>query len=199
MSLAENAAIYDLGQALTGASASRTRLARLFERMSISGRVLDLGGGTGSIQAYLPKGTQYICLDNEFPKLCRLRARFPGTAATLSDASCLPVRTGSIENVLTIAMPHHLEDRAWTLVLAEAQRVLRPCGYFFVVEPLKTTRWTGRVLWRLDRGSHPRARKDLLASIEKYFSIVYTDQYSILHDYFIAVSKNVKTPDAGLA
>ncbi len=137
MNLIANAAVYDFGQTLAGARASRTRLGRLFKSLSVSGRMLDIGGGTGSIQPYLTSGTAYMCLELEAPKPRRLMAKFPGTAATLSDASRLPVRTGSVENVLTIAVPHHLGNPAWELMLSETHRVLKPGGYLFLLEPLK--------------------------------------------------------------
>ena len=108
-----------------------------------------------------------MCLELEAPKPRRLMAKFPGTAATLSDASRLPVRTGSVENVLTIAVPHHLGNPAWELMLSETHRVLKPGGYLFLLEPLSTARWAGRMLWGLDRGSYPRTKEALLAILRR--------------------------------
>jgi hypothetical protein len=54
--------VYDSIQFLAGASITRSRLRHYLE--DCHGRVLDIGGGTGSLNALLPPGCRYTCLEN---------------------------------------------------------------------------------------------------------------------------------------
>jgi SAM-dependent methyltransferase len=188
MKIVETGWLYDCEQMVTGAARSRSRLRALFERMSLTGLILDVGGGTGAILPYLPSDSRYVCLDSDRLKLQRLRHCFPTAPAVLSDATRLAVRSESVDAVLAIALPHHLESVAFEQMLVETWRVLKPDGRFFLVEPIASARWTARLLWRLDRGSYPRACEELLAAVGRHLSVVHQERYSILHDYLIVVS-----------
>jgi ubiquinone/menaquinone biosynthesis C-methylase UbiE len=194
MKIAESGWLYDWGQTVTGATRSRLRLKALFQRMLLRGLVLDVGGGTGAILPYLPKDSRYICLDSDRLKLQRLRHCFPAAPTLLSDATRLAIRSNSVDAVLAIALPHHLEGTAFERMLGETSRVLKPSGRLFLIEPLAAAQWTARLLWRLDRGSYPRACGELLAAVGRHLSVVYQERYSILHDYLIVVGVKGSPP-----
>jgi ubiquinone/menaquinone biosynthesis C-methylase UbiE len=54
------------------------------------------------------------------------------TSLLVGDATCLPVRAGSVDAVFGFGVLHHLVD--WRAALAEIARVLRPGGTYFLEE-----------------------------------------------------------------
>jgi hypothetical protein len=53
------------------------------------------------------------------------------------------------------------------------------CGIF--------SRWAGRVLWRLDRGSYPRSAEELQEKLERKFKVIHWEKYSIYHEYVFGI------------
>ncbi|HUL35169.1 MAG TPA: class I SAM-dependent methyltransferase [Candidatus Eisenbacteria bacterium] len=100
--------------------------------------VLELGAGYGAATGQLLKlASQVTSLEYDQRALARLKARNPDQRITAirGDASALPFADQSFSSAIAILMLHHLksselQDRA----LAEAYRVLRPGGSFFVFE-----------------------------------------------------------------
>jgi ubiquinone/menaquinone biosynthesis C-methylase UbiE len=87
--------------------------------------LLDVGGGTGNYAAALAaEGWRALVLDRSLEMLARAEAK--GLPTTLADATELPFADKSFDAVMLVSMIHHVDDRA--AALAEARRVLRPCG-----------------------------------------------------------------------
>ena len=179
--------VYDSIQTLAGARIFEARLQR---RLSdCRGRVLDLGGGTGTMKGLLPRACTYTCLDNEMPKLQRCAKKAPGSAL-LGDATRMPVQSGSIDVVTAVFVAHHLTNHQFEEMLRESARVLKPKGSLILMDAVwKPSRLPGRILWALDRGSSPRPEVELRAALDRHFCIEQWDHLAIYHQYIIGVCR----------
>jgi ubiquinone/menaquinone biosynthesis C-methylase UbiE len=179
--------VYDLIQILAGVPFLESRLRRCLSEAR--GRVLDLGGGTGTLSGLLPPACTYTCLDNEMPKLRRCATRAPGSAL-LGDATQMPIESGSIDVVTAVFVTHHLTDDQFEEMLRESARVMKPNGLLVLMDPVwKPSRLPGRILWALDRGSWPRTGMQLHSTLERYFSINGWKDLAIYHQYIIGVCR----------
>jgi ubiquinone/menaquinone biosynthesis C-methylase UbiE len=179
--------VYDSIQTLAGASFTQSRLQRSLS--GCTGRVLDLGGGTGTMKGLLPPACAYTCLDNEMPKLQRCAMKAPGSAL-LGDATRMPVESGSIDVVTAVFVAHHLTSHQFEEMLRESARVLKPKGSFILMDAVwKPSRLPGRLLWALDRGSSPKSEVELHAALERHFRIEQWDHLAVYHQYIIAACR----------
>jgi ubiquinone/menaquinone biosynthesis C-methylase UbiE len=179
--------VYDLTQFLAGAPIFHSRLRRTLS--GCSGRVVDIGGGTGTLSGLLPPACAYTCLDNEMPKLRRCASKAPGSAL-LGDATQMPIESGSIDVVTAIFVTHHLTDDQLQEMLRETARVLTPKGLLIVMDPVwKPSRLPGRILWALDRGSWPRTRDQLRAALDLHFCVDQWNRMAIYHEYILGVCR----------
>jgi ubiquinone/menaquinone biosynthesis C-methylase UbiE len=179
--------VYDSIQVLAGASITRRRLRRYLA--DCGGRVLDIGGGTGALAGLLPMGCSCTCLDNEMPKLqcCAGKAL---ASPLLADATLMPIQSGSIDVVTCVAVTHHLTDDQLDEVLRESARVLKTEGSLILMDAvLKPSRLTGRILWALDRGAHPKPSAILRLAIERHFSVDQWERLAVYHEYIITVCR----------
>lgn len=104
-----------------------------------SGPVLDIGGGTGVTQHFLPEAAVYVCLD---PDLSWIRPDWTAFHANFREevrprlfvhgvGEYLPFRDASFERAFAFWSLNHSREPGQ--VLKEACRVLQPGGLFFVV------------------------------------------------------------------
>jgi SAM-dependent methyltransferase len=109
-------------------------VAPVYDHIQMSGRVLDVGGGAGSVRHFLPPGTQFVsvdpfigCVDNVPPAK---KAVYPCFYEHLNFiAACaefLPFQTTSFDWVHMRSMLDHVHSP--DLALLEARRVLKPDG-----------------------------------------------------------------------
>jgi ubiquinone/menaquinone biosynthesis C-methylase UbiE len=179
--------VFDLVQNLVGGAPVAARLREHCRAIPPGALVLDLAGGTGSARQYLPAECRYVCLDNELPKLTGFRAKDAGGNAILGDCTAVPLRDGSVDAVLCIAMSHHLTDEQLCSFWNEAARVLKPDGRFLFFDPVYAPgRLAGRLLWRLDRGAHPRSAGVLLRHLDSCFQVLHHEEFAVYHQYFLA-------------
>lgn len=184
--LVANPMVYDAVQVLAGANISARRLRPQFEALRAARVVLDVGGGTGWTRTLWPGDGTYICLDTDPTKLRGYRRKWPDGAALLGDAARLPIADRSVDLVTCVAVFHHLTDAVLAAALQEFQRVLRSSGVLLCVEPLwAPSRPFGRLLWRYDRGAHPRSNDALRTLLERGFAPLHTEQYAIWHEYLL--------------
>jgi SAM-dependent methyltransferase len=184
---AEHPWVYDHIQTLAGQKQSLERISPRIAAIRADS-VLDVGGGTGASRDLWPEGCRYVCLDIEMPKLKGFRSKVPGGLAVLSDATRMPIASGSLDVVMCMAVLHHLADAMLNQVFDEALRVLRVGGHLIVLDPvLNRERWAGRVLWRLDRGSYPRKAEELREKLESRFKVIHWDRYAIYHEYVFGI------------
>lgn len=183
--------VYDLSQNLAGAHLVRRRLRRHLATVCKSPhRILDIGGGTGTLQALAPFGCRYFCLDIETPKLQRYVQVNPSPNPLLADATRMPVRTGSIDLVTWVFVAHHLTDEMLAAALDETGRVLKDGGRILFLDPVfSARRWPGRLLWKLDRGSHPRSEEDLRSVLHSRFQMEQWARFTIFHRYLLGIGR----------
>jgi ubiquinone/menaquinone biosynthesis C-methylase UbiE len=179
--------VYDRIQTFAGQKQSVERMSRYTAAIPAE-TVVDVGGGTGAWRRLWSAGCRYICLDIEMPKLKGFRSKVPDGFAVHSDATRMPIATGSADVVMCMAVMHHLTDSMLDQVLEEALRVLRIGGQLILLDPvLNRERRLGRILWRLDRGSHPRTAEQLREMLEARFKILYWEKYAIYHEYVLGI------------
>jgi ubiquinone/menaquinone biosynthesis C-methylase UbiE len=174
--IASHGAIYDLIQTALGVKFLYRRIQKVLEANAGYRDVLDLGGGTGRVQTLLDSSCNYYCLDNEEPKLLQFRKR----------------NLQGMDLVVCIAVSHHLSDPQLQRMLRETTRILRSGGRLIFYDPLWASKWIpGRILWSLDRGSHPRAKVTLLKIVAEHLRIVHQEEFRLAHDYLLLVASKM--------
>ncbi len=181
--------VYDRIQSLAGQKENLDRIARHTAAMRTE-VVVDVGGGTGAARRLWPASCRYVCLDVELPKLKGFRSKVPGGFAVLSDATQMPIATGAADVVICMAVVHHLTEEMLDKVLDEALRVLKVGGRLILLDPvLNREILAGRILWKLDRGSHPRTEGELRMKLEERFHIVHWEKFTIYHEYVLGIGE----------
>lgn len=136
---------------------------RLLERLDVvrltPSAVLDLGAGTGHASRELKRrysSAKVIALDLSLPMLrasARQQSLLRRFAAVCADAHRLPLRTGSLDLVLSSLLLEWCHDP--DAVFAEVARVLRPQGLFTFTTVGPDTLQELRELWHgLDNATH---------------------------------------------
>jgi SAM-dependent methyltransferase len=189
--IAGHPAVFNAIQDLAGRRAIVRRLQPWLDRLT--GRVLDVGGGTGRLRGDLPPDVQYICVDLEARKL-----RY-ASGALLADAAALPFASATMDGALLFGVLHHLTDEVIERVIDEIARVLEPGGRVIAIDPISVPapKLTSRGLWRLDRGHHLRSSTALDAAVRRRFTIEEALHFDVFHHYFAANCVRFTEADAG--
>ena len=158
------ARIYDRSLAGTEEAGLRQRRAALLA--GASGRVLELGAGTGLNLAHYPPAVRELVLtEPEAPMLRRLTARAAASASRVgtvqAPAERLPFPAGSFDAVVSTLTLCTVDDLP--AALAEARRVLVPGGRLLFLEHVRaddarTARLQDRLtpIWKwIGHGCHP--------------------------------------------
>jgi SAM-dependent methyltransferase len=106
---------------------------------TLSGDVLDLGGGIGIVRDYLPRGTEYTVIDPSLDwlgaKWSSLAKRFPSLETKprfiRGIGEYLPFPAQAFDAVLALWSLNHVDNLE--LVFSEVYRVLRVNGRFLIV------------------------------------------------------------------
>jgi ubiquinone/menaquinone biosynthesis C-methylase UbiE len=186
--LLANSTLYELVQTLTGSRISEAKMRAALGALPSGTRILDAGGGTGILARIFDRGHLYICMDIE---LARVRfAEDRGAEALVGDAARMPVGTGAIDLVVLRAVSHHLADKDFALMIDESCRVLKPGGRLLFLDAIWAKSWLpGRLLWRIDQGSHPRTVDQMIKVLEAHFELESPVTYAVLHRYFLALAR----------
>jgi ubiquinone/menaquinone biosynthesis C-methylase UbiE len=175
--------MYDLIQRSVGVSVVYRQVAP-WVRFAPGMRVLDVGGGTGTLKQLFAPGVQHFCLDVERPKLERYVQKFEDARPIQGDGTALPVRDGKADAVTLALVTHHLNDAQLEGVLNEVARVLADNGVLVLYDAVwAPTRFGSRLLWKVDRGSHPRLAEQLATAIRRNFDVVEQQQFTVIHRY----------------
>jgi len=136
-----------------------------------SGRVLEVGCGTGLMLAMYPPGTQVVGLEPNRPSLDRAARRAPTASLLCASVEGLPFADASFDTVVSGLVFCSVPDAERGL--AEIRRVLRPDGRLLMLEHVHARSRLGR--WLLDRmqpgwtlltgGCHPN--RDTEAVVER--------------------------------
>jgi SAM-dependent methyltransferase len=174
--------LYNFVQAISGRETVIDRLRPWLN--TISGLVIDVGGGTGQIAAHLNGSTRYVCVDLEHAKMRGLNRRLLNGGAVLADAVALPIRVESADAVLCIGFSHHVDDASLHRVLHEIASVLTPTGQLLFLDAVwAPRRLAGRALWAVDRGSYPRTAARIATAVDRHFEIEDEKTFVVLHEY----------------
>lgn len=119
------------------------------------GRGLDVGCGTGVLAARLAAvGFEMAGVDPSEGMLEVLRARAPEVDARRASGTELPFADDGFDLVITVAVLHHVADRAAVRgVLAEMVRVLRPGGRAIVWDHNPRNPYWGPLMARVPQDS----------------------------------------------
>ncbi|HEX4806479.1 MAG TPA: class I SAM-dependent methyltransferase [Conexibacter sp.] len=190
MGVADDPRVYDLIQLLAGRHVIDRRVRRILAGAARA-VVLDVGAGTGSLARLLPPGATYWALDNDPAKLRRLEAKVPTARALLRSALDTGLEDGAVDWAVCIDVAHHLDDEQLPRFVAELARITR--GRLVFVDPLWSRRPSlGRVLWRYDRGAHPRTAERLLGALEAGFEIESIERFRFIHRYVLCVGRPLR-------
>jgi SAM-dependent methyltransferase len=186
--LLANDTLYEFVQVATGSRISEARMREILGPIEPRTRILDAGGGTGIIARVFDSGRDYCCMDID---LARLRvASGRGASAVQGDVTRMPVSAASIDLVVLRAISHHLGDDGFAKMVAESRRVIKPRGRLLFLDAVWAPWWLpGRLMWRMDQGSHPRTEEDMRAVLETHFEFERRVVYSLHHRYFLAVAR----------
>ncbi|HZP68394.1 MAG TPA: class I SAM-dependent methyltransferase [Pseudolabrys sp.] len=110
----------------------------VYEAISVAGRVLDVGGGAGTLRHFLPPGAEYISIDPFADCLQHVTPAMRDAYACLSEplnfisacAEFLPFQPASFDCVHMRSVIDHFQSP--DLALFEARRVLKPNGKLII-------------------------------------------------------------------
>jgi SAM-dependent methyltransferase len=190
MSLLDAPRVYNLVQTLGGWSFTIAPKLQSALADASGEEVLDLGAGTGNLASLLPPNASYVAIDNDPARVRYLERRIPGATCRLGSALETGLEDGAVDWTVCMGLAHHLGDEELPRLIAEMARVTRKRLVF--CDPL----WPGRpllgsVLWRCDRGSHPRTENMLLAALRRHFVLDRVDHVPALQKLLLCVARPV--------
>jgi ubiquinone/menaquinone biosynthesis C-methylase UbiE len=128
---------------------------------------------------------KYVPLDVDPRKLQRLSAKHDGLEGVVGTATALPFEDRSFDYTLCTNVAHHLSDADLELMVSELGRVTSRQLVF--VDPLRARRFASRLLWRIDRGSHPRSFDELVEVLSARFRSNQAEAFTVLHRYVLFI------------
>ena len=184
--VAAHPAVYDAIQRTVGTPRTRELLRHNLARAE-GKTVLDVAAGTGRFRDTLPERAKYIWLDNDPEKLAGFKAKRPNDETILADATEIPLEDKSVDYAVCVAVAHHLPDGALPRLIAELARVTRERLLF--MDSVRADGAIPRLLWRFDRGTHPRSADEMLSALREAFDVEEVERYAKLHRYLFCVAR----------
>jgi len=112
-----------------------------------SGRVLDVGTGTGRNLPHYPEGTEVVALEPDLGMLATARRRLNGSGCeclVVGDAMAMPFRDATFDTAVSGLVFCSVPDPVKGL--GEVRRVLRPAGTLRMLEHVRhEKRWIARL------------------------------------------------------
>jgi SAM-dependent methyltransferase len=110
----------------------------VYQRLSKHGRILNIGVGSGGLEAFLiAAGCSVYSLDPSEKSISSLRSRLGMSAeqARVGYAQSLPFEAGSFDTIVMSEVLEHLSDEVLSATIAEVSRVLKSGGQFIGTVP----------------------------------------------------------------
>jgi hypothetical protein len=104
----------------------------------------------------------------------------------LASATRVPFKDRSIGWALSAAVSHHLDDDELGAMVDEVRRVVSD-RFVFLDAVLSPSR-TSRMLWRYERGRHPRTATALKRALGARFELVSSEEFSVRHNYLLVTA-----------
>jgi Methyltransferase domain len=178
--------LYDRVQNTFGLDELRRTVAPVLARLE-PGALMDVGAGTANLYPVVPADLEYIAVDVDQRKLELAAEKFPGIRTVHASGTKLPVDDAAVEYTLCVDVSHHLLDDELDDLAGELARVTRRTLVF--VDALRVPRLASTLLWKIDRGSHPRPLEAVRAALERRFVLDELDVFTIHHTYVMAVAR----------
>jgi SAM-dependent methyltransferase len=175
--------VYDAVQKFFGADECHRQL-RPFLEPTAGSLVLEIGAGTGDWARVLPPTARYLWYDNDPVKLSGFRAKKLSPLAVLADAANLCLKKKSVDYALCVFLSHHLTDEELDDFLRQLAQVCRN-RLIFMDGYRHDSSVISNLMWKYDRGSHPRYPGAILGAIQKWFDIDRKAEFSVYHHYLI--------------
>jgi ubiquinone/menaquinone biosynthesis C-methylase UbiE len=176
--------VYDLVQKLAGREEGHRHM-RPFLAHTAGQTVLEVGAGTGDWAQVLPPTARYIWFDNDSQKLSGFRHRATtAPLALLGDASRMCIRPNGVDWAICIAVSHHLSDAEFRSFLSSLAQVSRN-GLVFMDGVRRPDLPLSQLLWRYDRGAHPRSFEELRPFLTEFFDIVEEKRFTVFHEHWV--------------
>jgi ubiquinone/menaquinone biosynthesis C-methylase UbiE len=147
-----------------------------------TGRVLEIGAGTGANLPHYPPGIRVVLLEPNPSHRNRGKRKHPGSTWVEGQGEDLPFPDDSFDTVVATFVLCSVEDPRQTI--SEIRRVLRSSGRFLFLEHIRSeTRWEQRIqdlaspLWQLLTGC--RCNRPTLAFLKR--GGFYLEEKQILH------------------
>ena len=164
--LAEHSKGYALAQLVSRPTTDRFRaLIRGQIVLNSNANLLDVGCGTGQYRDCFSCNYTGIDINPDYVRMCgsKLDGRF-----LVMDATRLDFEDKTFDHVVSVAILHHLADEQVTQMVREAVRVCKPSGRIHLIDailPVTSNFTFKRIIFKLDRGQHPREHDHLCGLI----------------------------------
>lgn len=135
-------------------------------------KFLDIGCGTGEFSG-LFSGFDYYGIDIS-PAYIDYAARKKRGSFKVMDATKLEFPDNSFDDILIMAILHHLDDDKISRVLSEAKRVLRPGGKILIMEDAKIAELENSAIkffQKFDKGDFIRTPQQYKNMAQRYFTV----------------------------
>jgi SAM-dependent methyltransferase len=175
--------VYDAVQEFFGREECHRRM-RPFLEATAGSLVLEVGAGTGDWAQVLPPTARYLWYDNDPVKLGGFRVKRLSSLAVLADGANICLKDKSVDYALCVSFSHHLTDQELDDFLRQIAQVCRN-KLIFMDGYRYDSSLISNLMWKYDRGSHPRYPDAILAAIQKWFDVDHKAEFSIYHHYLI--------------
>lgn len=187
--IVSNPFIYDLSQRLAGSGRATKIFKEEFLALPKTGKVLDVGGGTGLMRPLFAPQWEYCCLDSDPQKLAGFQSKFPKDNFLQASACEIPKPDKSYDLCIMFGVTHHLTDHDMVIAFKEIRRVLKDGGTFILMDSVWNPRnLAGRFMYFVDRGSHPKTKEKIKTELSNRFHIARTKEWRIQHEYLLCWS-----------
>ncbi len=132
-------------------------------------KILDFGSGVGAISSiFAPEN--YLGVDSDSKRVNYARNFNPDYAFEIISGKELPVSSNSIDNIIIIAVLHHIPSEIITSYLEEFQRVLKFNGKVVAIEPclFKNSQISNWFMTSFDKGKYIRTEDEYMNLFHDY-------------------------------